>query len=359
VQYWSAGQQTLHGLDPYDPDQLVPIQRTMYDGVRKAIVMWNPPWTLPLTLPFAALPWRTAQFLWLALQLSAVLVSADIFWRIYGGSPDKRWIAWLVALLFAPTLFLLLMGQISGLPLLGLAGFLYLIRKDHPYAAGCCAALTAIKPHLLPLFALALLLEATRRQSIRKVLLAGGVTVLVCSVMPPIWNPRVWHQYLEALSRPPSESFETMREFEHPTIGYQLRRMIPGQPFAAQFIPCLIAVLGLLVLWWMQRRKWSWEGSLPALTLVSVLTAGYGAWAFDLVLLLPGIIQMAVWLVQSCIPRLIAGGAGVYLLFNSWLLTTIRESGSQSNLWIAPIVGILYLTAAILRNKLNTKPSAS
>src|SRR5687767_1095716 len=55
VQYWSAGQQTLQGKDPYDPDQLIVIQRTMYDGVRKTIMMWNPPWTLPLTLPFAAL----------------------------------------------------------------------------------------------------------------------------------------------------------------------------------------------------------------------------------------------------------------------------------------------------------------
>src|SRR5215471_17236217 len=54
VQYWSAGRQLLDGRDPYDPDQLVPIQRSMYDGVRKAVMMWNPPWTLPLTLPFAA-----------------------------------------------------------------------------------------------------------------------------------------------------------------------------------------------------------------------------------------------------------------------------------------------------------------
>jgi Glycosyltransferase family 87 len=343
VQYWSAGQQTLHGQNPYDPDQLVPIQRTMYDGVRKAIMMWNPPWTLPLTLPFAALPWRTAQFLWLALQLAAVLVSADLFWRIYGGATEQRWIAWLAALCFGPTLFLLLMGQITGFVLLGLAGFLHFIRKNEPIGAGCCAALTAIKPHLLPLFALALVLEATRDRPIRRAIAAGACILLIFSLVPLIWNANVWQQYFAAMGRPPSENFETMREFEHPTLGYYLRKVVAGEPFGMQFIPCLIALFGLLVFWWKNKADWSWQSVLAPLVLVSILSAGYGAWAFDLVLLLPAIIQMTVWVVQLRDRRLIAICTSIYVLLNVWLLTSIREPGSQSNPWIAPVVGISYL----------------
>src|SRR5262249_6316300 len=148
--------------------------------------------------PFAILPWESAKFLWVGLQLAAVLLSADLLWRINGGDERLRWISWLIALSFAPTLFLLLMGQISGLLLLGLTGFLYFLKRDRPVGAGCCAALCAVKPHLLALFALTLLLEATRQRPIRRVIFAGAAVIAVCSLLPLLWNPHVWEQYFAA-----------------------------------------------------------------------------------------------------------------------------------------------------------------
>jgi hypothetical protein len=345
VQYWSAGRQLLDGRDPYDPNQLVPIQRSMYDGVRKAVMMWNPPWTLPLTLPFAALPWRLAQFLWLGLQLAALLVSADLLWRIYGGAERLRWVAWLVALTFAPTLFLLLMGQISGLLLLGLSGFLYFTRRGQPAAAGACAALTAIKPHLLFLFGLTLLLQATRSAATRRSVVAGAVVLLVSGLLPLFWNPHVWSHYLDAMRRPPSATFETMQEFEHPTMGYGLRKAIPGEPFAAQFIPVVVAAV-FVVIYWRRRRSWSWQQEMPLLVLLSVLTAGYGAWAFDLVVFLLPLLA-AITLARLSQPAAIILAVS-YFALNLLVLTTVTQVGSQSNPWIAPAVcvacaGLLWL----------------
>ena len=188
VQYWTAGRKKLDGRDPYDPDQLITMQQKMWEGHGKTVMMWNPPWTLPLTLPFAALPWRLAQFLWMGLQLAAVILSVDLLWRMNGGNPRFRWISWLIALCFAPTLFLLMMGQISGWQLMGLVGFLYFLRRESFAAAGCCVALTAIKPHLLPLLALFLALEAMQRKSIRRVVFAGVVVLLVSGLLPLLWN---------------------------------------------------------------------------------------------------------------------------------------------------------------------------
>ncbi|MCE9530959.1 MAG: DUF2029 domain-containing protein [Planctomycetes bacterium] len=347
VQYWSAGRQLLDGRDAYDPDQLIPLQRNMYDGVRKAIMMWNPPYTLPLTLPFAALPWRLAQFLWLGMQLGAVLLSADLFWRIYGGDPSKRWISWLLALTFAPTLFLLLMGQISGLLLLGLSGFLYFHQKERPALAGCFAALTSIKPHLFALFALVLLLESIRDRKIRRSILAGGTLLLVASILPMLWNVQVWQQYVEAMRRPPSDTFETMREFEHPTIGFRLRQMLPGQPFAAQFIPVIIALIAIGLIWWRDRQPWLWTRRMPMLILVAALTAGYGAWAFDLVILLLPLVPIAVCLSETKKPTLIAVITLVYLILNFLVLRSIQEVGSQSNPWITPVVLVAYAIAVL------------
>jgi Glycosyltransferase family 87 len=337
VQYWSAGRQVLDGRNPYDPDELFALQRSMYD-VRKTVMMWNPPWALPLTLPFAALHWRLAQLLWFVMQLTAVLLSADLLWRIYGGAERYRWVSWLVALTFAPTMFLLLLGQISGLPLLGIAGFLYYIRKDRPALAGCCSVLTAIKPHLLPLFALALVLESTHRRSIRNAIATGAGILAALSLIPLLCNSQVWSQYFEAMRLPPSATLETMQEFEHPTMGYALRLLIPGQPFAAQFIPALVASLTFVVYWLVRRRSWQWEREMPLLVLVSLVSAVYGAWAFDLVILLVPIVQTTVRLTQSGTTKLIAVVGTSYLACNLLLLLTLADKGSQSNPWISLVV---------------------
>ena len=345
VQYWTAGRQLLDGRNPYDPDELIEMQRSMFAGHLKTVMMWNPPWTLPIALPFAALPWRLAQFLWLGLQLVAVLVSADLLWRIYGGKADDRWVSWVIALTFGPTLFLLLLGQISGLLLLGIAGFLYFVRNERPISAGCCVALTAIKPHLLALLGLFIILEAFRGKSTRRTILAGALVIVVGGVLPVFWNHDVWSQYFEAMRRPPSDHFETMQEFEHPTIGYELRLLITGEPFAAQFIPFGIAMTAAPLVWFVRRREWRWREAMPMIVLVSVLTAAYGAWAFDLVVLLLPVLQVGVWLIQSANRLLIASATAGYLILNGLVLRTIMHVGSQANAWIAPVVFGIYVAA--------------
>ena len=57
-----------------------------------------------------------------------------------------------VAVSFVGTWWLVGYGQNTGFLLLGLAGFLHFARRDRPFAAGACAALTALKPHLLAVF---------------------------------------------------------------------------------------------------------------------------------------------------------------------------------------------------------------
>ncbi len=354
VEYWTAGRLLLDGADPYDPDRLVPMQKAMHDGIIKAVMMWNPPWTLPLTIPFAALSWRLAQFLWLAVQLAALLISVDLLWRIYGGPARLRWVSWALALTFAPSIFLLFMGQISGLLLLGIVGFLWFLRNDRPIAAGCFAALTAIKPHLLSLFALVLLLEVYRQRSIRKAILAGTITLMICSILPMLWNPHVWSHYFAAMHRPPSDTFEGMALFEQATLGYELRKLLPGKPFFSQFVPMLLAMIATFI-WWRRSGTWSWERQLPLLLLVSVLATPYGAWAFDMVLLLTVLIPSAVSVLASGSKWLIGLAAGSYLLLNGMLLETIRHPGSQSNPWIAPIVLMGYITITVIAHRIGPR----
>jgi len=337
VEYWSAGRLFLDGHNPYDPDRLQPLQRSIHDGVDKAIMMWNPPWALPLIVPFAAVPWRIGQLAWLMMQLGAVLLSADLLWRIYGGDPRRRWVAYALALTFAPTIFLLFIGQISGLLLLGLTGFLYFWKRQRFALAGVAAALTALKPHHLALFALLLVLQSGDRR-VRRIIVAGAAVLLMASALPLLVNSHVWQQYREALRRPSSATFESMEDFEHETLGYWLRQRIPGQPFAVMFVPLALAAVGTVGYWRRHRRAWDWQSALPGVVVVSLLVTPYGAWAFDMVLLLLPLLSLAVRIERPMI------GLAVWLAVN----VVVVAMTPRWNAWIAPVVTVVW-SVGVLR----------
>ncbi len=341
MQYHSAGRATLAGQNPYDGCVLYPLQQQIGTSWADPVMMWNPPWTLPLTLPLGAMHWRAGQLLWFAVHFAAVVGSALLFWRIFGGPRERSWLAVALALGFAPTLFLLLLGQISGLLLLGLAGFLGAVRKERFALAGCFAALTAIKPHLFVPFAMLLMLEAIHKSRYRRTIFAGGLTLAVFGLIPLAWNPEVWSQYLDATGAGAAASHNTIREWVHPTLGFAIRQALPGEPFRAMFLP-LAGTLPLVAVYWYRRRAaWDWTAELPRVVLGSLLAAPYGAWGFDLVVLLVPVVQAAVWLLPHralAVRFAIAFGALNVLA----LLTLLREN-SMTNPWFAPAVALGYL----------------
>src|SRR5438477_8868221 len=64
VEYWAAGRLTLQGENPYDIERMEQMQREAGRS-DEGILMWNPPWTLPLVLPLGLLDVRTAHLVWL------------------------------------------------------------------------------------------------------------------------------------------------------------------------------------------------------------------------------------------------------------------------------------------------------
>src|SRR5205814_10247989 len=91
VEYWAAGQLNAKGENPYDPEAIARIERKVGRD-HPGVMMWNPPWVLPLVMPFGLLDVHPAQLLWLLLQLVALVVSADGLWRLFGGNPERRWV---------------------------------------------------------------------------------------------------------------------------------------------------------------------------------------------------------------------------------------------------------------------------
>lgn len=173
VEYWAAGRLCWQGENPYALELLAPLQQSAGSSKPRPLLMHNPPWALTLVLPFALLDYGPAQLAWTLLLLAILLLSTDLLWRVYAGPLKQRWLAWVLGLFFAPSLFALNIGQLSPLLLLGLAGSLWFARREQWFWAGVAATLLIIKPQLFYLFwpALAFGVVATRRWQ----LVGGGI----------------------------------------------------------------------------------------------------------------------------------------------------------------------------------------
>lgn len=330
IEYWAAGRVNLRGGNPYDPRQVLVEQRSAEPHRDGALMMWNPPPALAVYMPLGALPARWAALLWCGVQLAAVLWACALLWREYG--PDRRWWAAAVAVPFVGTWWLVTYGQNTGLILLGLAGFLHFIRRDRPLAAGACAALTALKPHLLAGFGVLLIADAVTRSG-RRALGAGAAMVAVALIAALVPNPEVVQQFVTAAREPRPETVPLSR-YMLPAPAYWLREWVAPDRFWVQFIPCAVACAGLLAYRARKGAAWDWSGALPAVVAVSVLTTPYGGWIFDLPVLLVPVVWAAARLVRA--NRF--GRAGVLLLGQAAVTaaTFATPGGLHDFWWVAP-----------------------
>jgi hypothetical protein len=169
--------------------------------------------------------------------------------------------------------------------LLGFVGFLHFVRRRRDLVAGAFLALAAIKPQLSYLFWIALLLWVVQERRWR-VLLGAALGVLALLAWPLWDDPQLLTRYWTALT----QGTQTHSHWS-PVWGTALRFMLGRERAWLQFVPTLPGLAWLAWYWLRRRRTWDWEKCLPALLFASLLTASYGAWPFDLVLLLPALLQ--------------------------------------------------------------------
>jgi len=288
VEYWAAGRLTLTGGNPYDPEQMLRLERAAGRPLEEAVMLWTPPWVLPLLVPFGALPYPLARSLWFLLQLAALAWSGTQLSRSLHVRPARPWGVWALVFTFAPALHALKAGQITPLMLPALVEAMRAFPR-HPFRAGLWSALLLVKPHLAYLVLLTLLAESIRQ---RKPGFALGLFAAVAgaSALSGLLQPAVFEQYLHAWQHHPPADWATA------TLGGFLRLLIGPSYVALQFLPPLIG-LGL----WLRYRPSISE--IPLWTLISLATAAYG-WTFDLTLALVGLIPAFYHLIShSPAPR--------------------------------------------------------
>jgi hypothetical protein len=349
VEYWSAGRLNLAGGNPYGAAELFALQHDYGCPDDRPVTMYNPPWALPFVMPFGSLDYGTARLAWLLLHLGLVLAGAGAAWRLLGGPAERRWLAWGLALAFFPTLIALRMGQIAPLMLAGLVGFLYFLRRGSDWAAGLALVPALVKPQLFHLVGLALLLWAVRERRWAVLgVAAAGLAVATGLALAP--NPHVLGQYADLMTHhPPAECLS-------PTLGAVLRAAFGRERFWLQFLPPLLGVAWLVPHWLRHRRTWDWQEQLPLVLLVSLLTTSYGAWAFDLVVLLLPVLGTAAALCRAGRRRLALTALAGYLALNA-LALALNLLGVDGFwfLWLTPAVLLGYAAhSAALRARLGT-----
>ena len=168
----AAGQQLVHGANPYDSAQVLGIERAAGYAGNWPDMLLNMPMAFFLFLPLGMVGAKTGLALWLMAFVACLMVSIKMLWVLHGRPQNSLH---LLAFLFAPVLVCMNAGQLGAFILLGVVLFLY-FHRSRPFLAGAALLLSAVKPHLFLPFGIVLVAWAFHRKAYR--VLAGIATAL-------------------------------------------------------------------------------------------------------------------------------------------------------------------------------------
>jgi len=278
IEYWAAGQQFVHGANPYDANRIFALERSAGKHAPAPIIMFNPPSAVFLTLPLGYVSPRVGYLLWSLLLFGAWLGSIHLLWIMNGRSRNARHF---IGYFFAPAIASYSLGQMAMFVLLGITLFLY-FHRTRPWLAGAALLLCALKPHLFLPFWVALLAWTVTRK-VYRVALGAMAAVVISWIVPLFFDPSIYSQYAAMAST------SGVSDLFMPTMSALLRLAVNPNAFWIQFVPAFAGCIWAFWYFHRHRESWDWGRHGLLLIVVSFLVAPY-AWYFDAVILLPSLL---------------------------------------------------------------------
>jgi len=337
LEYWAAGRLFAQGSNPYSPAELFALQRMAGWSDDQALIMWNPPWTLPFVLPFGLPNFAAGQFFWLLVHVFLMLFSTQRLWRIYSNSAMAFRLPLVLAFTFVPTIFVLVIGQITPLLVAGLTAFLYSQRKENWPLMGAALVILSLKPHVLYLLWVVFPLWLFYKHSWRSI----GIVALVGMVamtFPLLVRPGIYSDYIALYGA--ADVLKPM-DWLAPTLRNVIRLFFEIEQPVLQFAPTALAGIWAVHHWYHNKQAWRWEEQLPLLSIVSVFTSFF-VWTYDQVVVLPAMVEAAVWISQRSTPWYRFWTARLYIVINACHLLM--------RFWLAEELWYFWLAPALLAN---------
>jgi hypothetical protein len=152
-----------------------------------------------------------------------------------------------------------------------------------------------------------------------------------------LFNQQIIYQYIGMLQA------SYIPELATPTIGSYLRFFWLGtDKFWLQFLPSILGGIWIIYYWSKKHRSWNWLDELPILLLVSLITSSY-AWTYDLVILIPVIIQASIWILSDWKRRSTLFLVIVFTIINVLYLILHKSLTDFWFIWMAPVLLIMFL----------------
>lgn len=294
-QYYTTSRLILNGHNPYDYDRAGVIQRAL--GEEGDIqVPYGPPTSLLPFIPMGWVDFLTAIQIQFVLNVSMLVVCCFLWGTmLFPQQPMMPLISTVAVVAWIPCMSLFGMGHVTSWTLLGFTLWCFFMQKQKPGLAGCCLALSIIKPHL----AFGLVIYACvvgLRQRQWKMLLGFVGTVGVMIVATFLIRPSVWSEYLGSLSQ------------SNPTQWFNATLDGWGRYQFGSWFRIVSTIIGLALLAWIMLLGWNRDReSLPhemtsinALILALWMAATPYAFSYDYVLLLPAfILALGTWIYRS------------------------------------------------------------
>jgi len=335
-EYWGAFHLISGGGNPYDPQAMFDLQRSIEPSLAKPLMMWNTPW-LPLVFsPILHLPYELSRFLWLCSSCLMLYLSLHMTTRLVGAKQSLPHIVYLCVLGY-PVMECLRLGQMGCILLLALCTSWNFANKGKHLTAGLIFALLGAKPHLFIILGVLLLLASVRngwnglKASWNPQFLVGAIFGTLClwslavAVSPAL--PIQWYSAVTGTfaGPPPAYLWRTA------TPASIIKELLGIEKKAGQLIllwlPCVAGIAGA-VIWKLRTYLRSRMPNQPIRELIPTWTAlsvalSPFAWPFDFVVLLP--------LTVSAMHA--AGSRAVSIRAIDFLL--LLQIASLGSLWIA------------------------
>ena len=287
IQYWATGTLLVHRQNPYSVSSVEALESSQGYPADRPLMLRTPPWSVWMVLPEGLLNSFWAWVLWLGILLASLVISMRISWRMYGDGSSPPGAVLLAGYLFAPVAACLVAGQMGMVLLLGIALFL-LYEKEYPFVAGAALLIPMAKPHIFALLWLIVAVWVIDRK--RWTLLAGAaMAFLVANLIAVAFDPQIYLHYREMLHQ------QAIQHELIPSLSGMIRGFFSPRRFWVQFVPTALGLLWSAWFYWKNRQVWNWRQHGPAVLVISLLTTPY-SWVTDEVVLLPAILQAAVWL---------------------------------------------------------------